>query len=114
VNRRDPDQELNHKSDRVGFAFIVRVYWMMLGYIPVFASIAAIIESENGPSTADATYWVGVLSIVLARLYDITRLGGTTAEGEPATLAHWRRYAGSLVVITMVVWIVLRIVSRPL
>lgn len=90
-----------------GRALVVRVYWMFLGFIPIVASIASIAESEGGPA-ADLAYWASVASIVLARLYDVTRLDGRTAEGEPATLADWRRFSGIVFVAAGVLWLAVR------
>jgi hypothetical protein len=45
--------------------------------------------------------------LIVARYVDITRFKGDTAYGEPATLAHWRRYALSLLVGSIVVWVVI-------
>lgn len=108
MNRRAENEERDRKSRTSGRAIVVRVYWMFLGFIPMVASIAAIMESKNVPSPADFAYWASVLSIALARFYDVTRLNGTTAEGSPATIADWRRHAAWLLLVATMVWIALR------
>jgi hypothetical protein len=42
--------------------------------------------------------------MIIVRFLDIKFLDGQTATGEPATLAHWRRYAVLLIVISAIIW----------
>lgn len=108
MNRRAESNEQDHTSQKSGRAIVVRVYWMFFGFIPMVASIAAIVESTRVPSAADVAFCASVLSIVLARFYDVTMLNGRTAEGEPATIADWRRHAGWLLAIATIFWIAIR------
>lgn len=109
MDRRAQNRERDRKGQRSGRAILVRLYWMFLGYIPIVAFSSAIIESKAARSWADIAFWASVISILIARLYDITRLGGTTAEGDPATLGHWMRHVGWLIVAAMVVWGAMRL-----
>ncbi|MBK7948430.1 MAG: hypothetical protein IPK00_06725 [Deltaproteobacteria bacterium] len=111
MNRRAENVEQDRKSRKSGLAIVVRVYWMFLGYIPMVASVASILEATDFPSAADFAFWTSVLSIALARFYDVTRLNGTTAEGGPATLADWRRHAAWLLGIATIVWAAIRILA---
>lgn len=80
---------------------LLRLFWMLVGNAIVYASLAMI--AMNGaafPSALDAVIWVTVMLTILARRVDITRWEGKTAGGEPATLAHWRRYAVTVVAVT--------------
>lgn len=114
MNRRAEQVEQDRKSGKSGRAIAVRVYWMFLGFIPMVASAGAITESKSVPSAADVAFWTSVLSIVLARFYDVTRLNGRTAEGSPATLADWRRHAGWLLLVAAIVWTAIRLLQgRP-
>lgn len=81
---------------------------MFLGYIPIVACVAALVEAKPSASWADLAFWTGIVFILLARLVDILMLEGRTAEGEPANLGHWTRHAASLTVIASVAWFCLR------
>ncbi|PCC72229.1 hypothetical protein [Nannocystis exedens] len=81
----------------------LRLFWMLLSNAIVYASLAVIaMEGAAFPSPLDGVVWVTVVLGILARRVDITRWSGTTAAGEPATLAHWRRYTATVVVVTAV------------
>jgi hypothetical protein len=78
----------------------LRLFWMMLGHAIVFASLAIIAIDELGfPTILDGIVWLTVALMIVARRVDITRWRGTTADGEPATLAHWRVYTLTLVAV---------------
>lgn len=86
---------------------LLRLFWMLVGNAIVYGSLAMIaMNGEPFPSPLDAVAWVTVALIVLARRVDITRHAGTTASGEPATLAHWRRYAVIVVLVAAAATIV--------
>jgi hypothetical protein len=87
---------------------LLRIFWMMLGNAIVCFCAAAIVTNSTGHlSAADAFYWVTVGCLVGARYVDVRYYDGTTAKGEPATLAHWRWYTIRLVVIAAVGWLVI-------
>jgi len=58
----------------------------------------------------DVLYWFTVGCLLAARYVDIRSLGGRTADGAPATMGHWRRYAVVLVVVSAVLWIVVHLI----
>jgi hypothetical protein len=55
-------------------------------------------------SAADIIYWIAVAAVVAARYYDVSKLGGMTAQGRPASMRDWRRYALLLLAGALVVW----------
>ncbi|PKN54289.1 MAG: hypothetical protein CVU56_27350 [Deltaproteobacteria bacterium HGW-Deltaproteobacteria-14] len=83
----------------------VRLYWLIFGNI-LLALMAMLILLEQGStfSLADAGYGAGVLLLIGARHLDVARFNGLTAEGEPATMAHFRRYATLLIAVAVVMW----------
>lgn len=88
-------------------AALARVYWMAVGNALLF--FCAIYAAKRpAPSALDALYAGLVLVLILVRFVDITRLGGQTADGHPATTAHWRRYTLVLVPVAAAVWIGVR------
>ena len=78
---------------RRGIAGAIRLYWLF-GGITVLWVLALVIAGSDRPRPwLDAGYWGVVASIALARFVDVTWLGGTTAQGVPATMVDWRRHA---------------------
>ena len=87
-----------------------RLFWMGLGNIAL-VMVALIVYKSAGWSIADLAFWLTVGLLICARYIDIVRYQGTTADGEPATTAHFRRYALMLVVVSAVVWTVARLLG---
>jgi hypothetical protein len=82
---------------------IVRLIWLAAGNA-FLVILAGLIIQKGTFSHLDIIFWLVVVSMVLLRYYDITRLEGLTAESEPANLGHWRRYAILLVLISAALW----------
>jgi hypothetical protein len=84
---------------------LMRVAWLLVGNLLLIFS-AIFISKHRGAffSAADAVFWVIVLALMGARYFDITRFKGQTAAGQPASMAHWRRYATLLVVLSFCLW----------
>lgn len=97
------DSVAKQSSSIVGLA--LRVFWMFLGNLGLAACLLSIIQK---PSSAiwwrDAVYGVLVLLLVGSRYVEVRFYQGTTAYGEQATLAHWRRYTLWLCVGAGVAW----------
>ncbi|MBK8164883.1 MAG: hypothetical protein IPK64_02845 [bacterium] len=88
-------------------AALARVYWMAVGNVFLFFC-AFYAAKRPAPSALDGLYVGLVVLLLVVRFVDIARLGGQTSEGQPATLAHWRRYALGLVPVAAVVWLGVR------
>lgn len=72
---------------------LLRVFWLMVGNIVVYVTwIAIVFTTAPLPSLLDVVVWLTVLAMIVARRIDIVRYAGRTMDGEPATLADWRRY----------------------
>jgi hypothetical protein len=54
--------------------------------------------------TADVVFWSAAAALVLARYLDIKFYSGSTATGQPASMAHWRKYAVVLLICLAAVW----------
>ena len=80
---------------------------MAFGNIALVMAALAIYKSV-GWSIADLAFWLTVGLLIGARYIDIVRYQGTTAEGEPATRAHLKRYVLGLLVVAAAVWTVAR------
>lgn len=86
---------------------LLRIFWMMIGNVILLFCAYGIIQNHSGLfSIADVFYWVFVGSLLAARYADIQHFKGLTADGNPASMAHWRRYAMLLCFIVTVVWFV--------
>ncbi|MCY0993098.1 hypothetical protein OV203_38515 [Nannocystis sp. ILAH1] len=82
---------------------LLRIFWMFVSNAIVYGSLAGIVmHGAAFPSILDFVIWSTVVFTILARRVDITRWGGKTAQGEPATLIHWRRHAVIVVIVTIV------------
>jgi len=84
---------------------LLRVYWMLLGNALVILCAYQIVEAEGALSLVDLLYWLGVASLVAARYVDIRSMEGRTAEGEPATMRHWKRYSLGVLGISAALWL---------
>ncbi len=84
---------------------LVRLAWMLFGNIALFLLAAFIAQhTQTAFSTTDLAYWAVVAAAIAARYWDIRSFKGQTATSQPATMAHWRRYALVLLVVSLVVW----------
>jgi hypothetical protein len=66
---------------------------------------------EGWLSGADAAFWAVAAGVAAVRYLDISRLGGQTATGAPASPAHWRRYAWALAAVAAGLWLLAHLVS---
>jgi hypothetical protein len=85
----------------------LRVFWMLLGNAALVLSAAKI--AENTGSILPELFLAGVtFALIAARYLDVTRFDGRTVHGEPATLAHWKRHASGLVLVSIALWAIAR------
>ncbi len=85
---------------------LLRVYWMFLGNAVVAICAFSILQGEGTPVVPSLIYWLGVASLIAIRYIDIHSLHGNTADGQPATMKHWQRYALGVLGVSFVVWLV--------
>jgi hypothetical protein len=102
-----PEKTLPEARQRSGVGVLVRLGWLAVGNL-VLAICAIAIAKHSGSflSPADAVFWATVAILVWLRRFDITRMGGETAAGQPATLRHWRRYVGLLFAVALALWLI--------
>ncbi|MFZ5831085.1 MAG: hypothetical protein ACOY3P_13420 [Planctomycetota bacterium] len=83
-----------------------RLFWMLLGNVLLILCALAIFQSAaRSLSVADVLYWLVVAALPAARYVDITRYGGKTSDGRPATLTDFRRYAVAVVPVALLIWL---------
>jgi uncharacterized membrane-anchored protein len=91
---------------------LARLFWMMVGNFIVLFCAYSIFQNDAGFfGLADLLYWAVVGSLLAVRYADIRYLQGMTADGEPATMAHWRRYAVAVVLIFTGLWFAVHAVA---
>jgi hypothetical protein len=86
---------------------------MAAGNVGLLA-LAWLICQRHRFSLLDAAYWAVVAVLAGARYADITRFGGTTVEGAPATMRDFRRYAVGLLLAGAALWATVHVVRFPL
>ena len=90
---------------------LARLFWTIGGNAALVFRAIFIAQGPSGFSLYDLAYWGVALLLVATRYVDITRFDGTTADGEPATLSHWRRYTAAVLGIGAAVWAVAHLAS---
>jgi len=86
-------------------AILARPFWMFLGNFAIMICAANILMGESGSTKAsDIIFWGAVAAMIIVRFLDIKFLDGQTSTGGPATLAHWRKYAIVLIIISAILW----------
>lgn len=89
---------------------ILRLTWLMWGNLALFIC-AALVAEGTAPIVTDLLFFLVAGSLVGVRYVDITRFKGETTEGEPATIAHWRRYAIMMMLISAALWALARVAA---
>jgi hypothetical protein len=106
----------NHNNDEQTYeppaGCLLRIFWMLLGNALLAGCALVVVQNRSSFfGIADAAYWATVASLLAARYVDIRHFRGTTAEGEPATMAHWRRYAVAVALVSACLWAVVHAIA---
>lgn len=73
---------------------LLRAVWMLLGTgVLLFLTISIGINKLPWFHPIDLVFWLVLIATILARLLDIIRFSGRTANGEKATMKDWRDYS---------------------
>jgi len=92
---------------------LARLLWIMVG--PVFLAVFGywIIKTGNGWFTPADFAFLGILAaMIVARWLEFRGGHPKTAEGEPATAAHLRRYAIGAAVVGLSLWVAVNLVAN--
>jgi len=101
----------DHKYDPPAGCFL-RLFWMMIGNVLLLFCAFGIVQHRSTVlSIADAFYWASVGCLLAARYVDIRYAQGLTANGDPATMTHWRRYAVLLVPVASGIWLIVHAIA---
>jgi hypothetical protein len=95
-----------------GIGCLARFFWMAAGNAAL-AFLLVFISQQQGLALSwrDAAYWGVVAAQLAARMADIRWFDGRTTEGEPATMALWRRWALLLAAISLALWVLAHLVA---
>ena len=94
---------------------ILRLYWIFGGHgVAAMLALYITLQKSFNSVLINCIYLLAVLSLIVTRYIDIKSFAGQTAEGEPATLKHWKRYSILVVAIYAVVWIAAQLAGRYL
>lgn len=109
------DLERPDSRERTGVvSLLVRLYWMLFGVIPVVAFTSQILAAGKTFGWADVRYGGALLAMIAARWIDLSRFGGTRADGSPATRNDLIRYAVIVLVAGSLTWLAVRLLAaRP-
>ncbi|HPO13354.1 MAG TPA: hypothetical protein PLI09_07915 [Candidatus Hydrogenedentes bacterium] len=85
---------------------VLRIFWMLVGnFILLITCLYILNERISGFTWLDILYWVALVLALAARYIEITYYQGRKADGEPATRAHWVRYALIMLVLATAGWL---------
>jgi hypothetical protein len=86
-------------------AILARPFWMFFGnFAMMICAIHIMMGESKSTKTTDIILWCAVAAMIAVRFLDVKFLDGQTATGEPAMLAHWRKYAIMLLMVAGVIW----------
>jgi hypothetical protein len=95
-----------------GYAGFARLYWMFLGPMLLLLVAFGITNGRDGWLSPQSLAFVGMFALLLVcRWAEFHAGGATTAEGEPATAAHLRRYLLIATLIGSAVWVAANLVG---
>lgn len=89
---------------------LIRLYWMVAGYLIAVICGVSIINHHGSFSVVDVVYWLAIGGILVARYVDIHKCQGVRADGEPATMADLKWHAIILLPVAVVAWLVIHFV----
>jgi hypothetical protein len=95
-------------------SLFLRLYWMMIGHI-VIAGLGCIIifyHQDFSGLLLNLLYFGAVLLNIAVRYIDIRYYKGQTAEAEPATMAHWRRFSLLVICYSIPLWVVALLIMK--
>jgi hypothetical protein len=98
-----------------GFALLLRLYWMFIGHIAVIMAAVGICANQLQSSILiNSLYFLAAICLPVSRYIEIKKYHGETAEGEPATMAHWKRFTIMVAAYSIALWVVVQVVMRSI
>lgn len=89
---------------------LARLYWMFIGNaLFCFVLVKLAQKRPPFPAVLDVITLLVVASLVYVRYFDVSHCNGLTAEGQPASMDDWRKYALCVSVIGVAAWLAVRL-----
>lgn len=82
----------------------VRLLWLAASVGVIVLGAALYRGGYGAASTVSLAYWGVVALAIGGRYVEIRKLHGSTLEGKPATLAHWRRFSVRMLAFSIALW----------
>jgi hypothetical protein len=93
-------------------ALLGRLYWMMVGPFALAICATRITESVPGwLGPLDVIYFLLLGGVLMGRWLEFRYSQPTTAMGEPATVAHLRRYTAVVSIVGLGIWVAAKLVA---
>lgn len=90
----------------------LRPFWMLIGNALILLVALAIARMPPWtPSWRDGMFGLAVVALVWSRWTDVTRHGGTTADGEPMTRSMLLRWMAGAAVVSGALWLLVQSVE---
>ena len=90
-----------------------RLFWMLFGPMLLIPITFKLVEYGNGWLTKfDIAFMCVLLLLVLTRLFEFYKGHPLTAEGQPASPGHLRRYALGVIAIGLPIWIAANVLGN--
>lgn len=94
-------------------AGLLRITWMLGGHFAAGMSVFMIAAQSSGHlSWRDVVLAVSVVMVLIARYLDIAHFKGDTADGQPATMRHFRSHALKLIIGASAGWAIAHSIGR--
>lgn len=84
---------------------LLRLYWMIGGFLIAVLCGVSVVHHQGGFSPVDIVYWAAILGVPAARYADMRHFNGRRADGEPMTLADWKRFTVLAVIAGLIGWV---------
>jgi hypothetical protein len=95
-----------------GYAGFARLFWIFLGPMLLLLVAYSLVNGGGEWLSPKSLAFVGLLAFVLlCRWAEFHAGNATTSEGEPATVAHLRRYTIFATLIGLAVWVAANLVG---
>jgi hypothetical protein len=92
---------------------LVRLFWMGVGNLVLVLAAIGIGQNRGGftLTAMDVLFWAMALCLLAVRYIDIRYLGGETADSRPASMSDWRRYALTVLGVSLALWLGAHLIS---
>lgn len=101
------------ESNTLVLPILGRVFWLMLGPLLLVLMTFIIASTGNGWLTpADLVFFGILVALVIARWLEFRGGNPQTAEGQPATPEHFRRYLIVVIALGLGLWLIANIVGN--